>query len=79
MDEKSTENEPVETTTAHAQNLYWTSTFCAIFMVVVGVAASELRCAMKNARMKSGCFPGNVLDRLQKDEFEVRVEVYRGF
>ena len=34
---------------------------------------------MENARMKSGCLPGNLLDGLRNSELEVRVEVYRGF
>ena len=34
---------------------------------------------MENARMKSGCLPGDSLDGLRNSEFAVIVEVYRGF
>ena len=36
-------------------------------------------CEMENARMKSGCLPGNLFDGWWDGEFEVRVDVYRGF
>ena len=41
--------------------------------------AGKSSCAMENARMKSGCLPGDLLDGLRNGEFAVRVEVNGGF